>query len=60
MERTSIFRLFRFWLHVFGFLVLLFLITKTREDRLSAIIGTFYLKRLMCHIWLLVTAVITC
>ena len=58
MERTSISRLFRCWLRDLGFLVLLFLKTKTREDRLSAFTGTFYLKRLLWHIWLLVTAVI--
>ena len=36
------------------FFVPLFLITKTREDRLSAFIGTFYLKRL------LMTHLVTC
>ena len=47
MERTSISRLFRCWLRDLGFLVLLFLKTKTREERLSAFTGTFYLKRLL-------------
>ena len=34
MERTSIFRLFRYWLRDFGSLLTLFLITRTREGRL--------------------------
>ena len=42
--KDEIFRRFRFWLQCVGFSVLLFLITK---DRLSAVIGTFYLKRLL-------------
>ena len=35
MERTSVFRLFRCWLRNYDSLVPLFLLTKTREDRLS-------------------------
>ena len=46
---------FRFFLWI-----LLCLITKTREDRLSAFTGTFFfLKRLLWYIFLLVTAVVT-
>ena len=44
MERMSIFRLFICWLRDFCSLVLFFLVTKTREDRLSASTGIFFLK----------------
>ena len=47
MAKTSISRLSRCWLRDFSFLVLLFLKTKTREDRLSAFTGIFHLKRLL-------------
>ena len=58
MERTNIFRQFRCWLRDFDSLVLSFLTVKTREDRLSAFTGTFCLRVLLFHIWLLVKAVI--
>ena len=47
MARTSFFRLFKCWLLNFVYLALFFLTMKMREDRLSAFIGTFYLKRLL-------------
>ena len=47
METTRIFRLFRCWLLDLGFLVLLLMKQKTREDRLLVFTRTFYLKRLL-------------
>ena len=49
MGRTSIFRLFKYWLCNFSSLVPLFLIKKTREDRLSAFARTFCLRVLLFH-----------
>ena len=43
MGRTRIFRPFRCWLRDFDSVVPLFLVMKTREDRLSAFTGTFCL-----------------
>ena len=59
MERSSISRLFKCWLHDLRFFGTFFMKTKTREDRLSAFTETFYLKKLLWHIWLLVKAVTT-
>ena len=59
MERTSFFKLLRRWLRNFDYLVFFFMITKMREDRLSASTEDFCLKKLLWHIWFLVKAVIT-
>ena len=47
MARTSSFRLSKCWLLNFAYVVPFFLTMKMREDRLSAFIGTFSLKRLL-------------
>ena len=44
MQRTSFFKLSRYWLHDFDSLVRFYLIMKIREDRLSASTGIFFLK----------------
>ena len=59
MEKTSISRLIRCWLFDFGFWVLWLPETMKQLDRRSVFTGSFYLRRLLWHIWLLVTAVIT-
>ena len=45
-SKLNYLKLFKFWLRNFVYLVPLFLLTKTRDDRLSAFIETFYLKRI--------------
>ena len=47
MERTSFFKLSRYWLLDFDYLVLFSLTMNMREDRPSAFIGIFYPKRLL-------------